>query len=95
VIAQRRENPADRRESGPPDTDRVPATAALGISFEMMADIDSVAEDVVPHQEINPSPDLQLQCVLARSGQKGLVFNLDIEGVETPEWVRWIDDLHK
>jgi uncharacterized RmlC-like cupin family protein len=49
----------------------------------------------VPHQEINPSPDLQLQCVLARSGQKGLVFNLDIEGVETPELVRWIDDLHK
>jgi uncharacterized RmlC-like cupin family protein len=49
----------------------------------------------VPHQEINPSPDLQLQCVLARSGQKGLVFNLEIEGVETPELVRWIDDLHK
>jgi len=47
-----------------------------------------------PHQEINPSPDLQLQCVLARSGE-GLVSNLDIEGVETPELVRWIDDLHK
>jgi len=39
----------------------------------------------VPHQEINPSPDLQLQCVLARSGQSGLVYNLDIEGVETPD----------
>src|ERR1700677_834028 len=49
----------------------------------------------VPHQEINPSPALQLQCVFARSGQKGLVFNLEIEGVETPELVRWIDDLHK
>jgi uncharacterized RmlC-like cupin family protein len=49
----------------------------------------------VPHQEINPSADLQLQCVLARSGQKGLVFNLDIEDVEIPELVRWIDDLHK
>ncbi len=48
----------------------------------------------VPHQEINPSSDLQLQCVLARSGE-GLVFNLDIEGVETPELIRWIDDLHK
>ena len=48
----------------------------------------------VPHQEINPSPDLQLKCVLARSGD-GLVYNLDIEGVETPELVRWIDDLHK
>ena len=49
----------------------------------------------VPHQEINPSPDLQLQCVLARSGQSGLVYNLDIEGVETPELIRWIDDLHQ
>ncbi len=38
---------------------------------------------------------VQLQCVLTRSGQNGLVFNLDIEGVETPELVRWIDDLHK
>ena len=49
----------------------------------------------VPHQEINASEDLQLHCVLARSGQAGLVFNLDIEPVEIPEPVRWIDDLHK
>ena len=48
----------------------------------------------VPHQEINASDNLQLQCVLARSGQTGLVFNLDIQPVEAPEWVRWIDDLH-
>jgi uncharacterized RmlC-like cupin family protein len=48
----------------------------------------------VPHQEINASDDLQLHCVLARSGQSGLVYNLDIEAVETPEPVRWIDDLH-
>jgi uncharacterized RmlC-like cupin family protein len=49
----------------------------------------------VPHQEINASEDLQLHCVLTRSGQQGLVVNLDIEAVETPELVRWIDDLHK
>jgi uncharacterized RmlC-like cupin family protein len=49
----------------------------------------------VPHQEINASADLQLHCVLARSGQTGLVVNLDIEPVETPELIRWIDDLHK
>jgi uncharacterized RmlC-like cupin family protein len=48
----------------------------------------------VPHQEINASANLQLHCVLARSGQTGLVFNLDIEPAETPELVRWIDDLH-
>jgi uncharacterized RmlC-like cupin family protein len=49
----------------------------------------------VPHQEINASEDLQLRCVLARSGQTGLVYNLDIEPSEVPELVRWIDDLHK
>jgi uncharacterized RmlC-like cupin family protein len=49
----------------------------------------------VPHQEINASDDLQLQCVLARSGQQGLVINVDIEAVEVPELIRWIDDLHK
>ena len=49
----------------------------------------------VPHQEINASEDLQLHCVLARSGQTGLVYNLDIEPVETPEPIRWIDDLQK
>jgi uncharacterized RmlC-like cupin family protein len=48
----------------------------------------------VPHQEINASEDLQLHCVLARSGQTGLVFNLDIEPAESPELIRWIDDLH-
>src|SRR4029077_10481585 len=49
----------------------------------------------VPHQEINASEDVQLDCVLARSGQQGLVVNLDIDPVEVPELVRWIDDLHK
>ena len=49
----------------------------------------------VPHQEINASEDLQLHCVLARSGQTGLVYNLDIEPVEVPQLVRWIDDLHR
>ncbi|MGA3158262.1 MAG: cupin domain-containing protein [Steroidobacteraceae bacterium] len=48
----------------------------------------------VPHQEINGSENLQLHCVLARSGQTGLVYNLDIEPAEVPELVRWIDDLH-
>jgi uncharacterized RmlC-like cupin family protein len=49
----------------------------------------------VPHQEINASDDLQLRCVLARNGQKGLVVNLDIEAVDTPQLIRWIDDLHR
>jgi uncharacterized RmlC-like cupin family protein len=49
----------------------------------------------VPHQEMNASEDVQLECVLARSGQQGLVINLSIEAVETPELIRWIDDLHR
>ncbi len=49
----------------------------------------------VPHQEINASDDLALHCVLARSGQQGLVVNLDIEAVQAPELIRWIDDLHE
>ncbi|MBV8741106.1 MAG: cupin domain-containing protein [Sinobacteraceae bacterium] len=48
----------------------------------------------VPHQEINATESV-LHCVLARSGQQGLVVNLDIEPVEVPELVRWIDDLHR
>jgi uncharacterized RmlC-like cupin family protein len=49
----------------------------------------------VPHQEINASDEKSLHCVLARSGQQGLVVNLDITPVEMPEVVRWIDDLHR
>ena len=49
----------------------------------------------VPHQEINALPGDPLDCVLVRSGQDPVVVNLDIEPVEEPEEVRWIDDIHK
>jgi uncharacterized RmlC-like cupin family protein len=49
----------------------------------------------VPHQEINASADEALSCVLVRSGQVPVVVNLDIEPVEQPEAVHWVDDLHK
>ena len=48
----------------------------------------------VPHQEINGSSDATLSCVLVRSGQDNVVVNLDIEGVDAPALVQWIDDLH-
>ena len=48
----------------------------------------------VPHQEINASPDEPLSCVLCRSGQDPVVVNLDIPMVESPETVRWVDDIH-
>ncbi|HKX11049.1 MAG TPA: cupin domain-containing protein [Stellaceae bacterium] len=49
----------------------------------------------VPHQEINANPNEPLDCVLVRSGQEPVVVNLDIPVVETPEEVRWIDNIHK
>jgi len=49
----------------------------------------------VPHQEINASRDEILECVLVRSGQEPVVVNLDIEPVEKPEEVLWIDPIHR
>jgi uncharacterized RmlC-like cupin family protein len=49
----------------------------------------------VPHQEINASPSEPLECVLVRSDQEAVVVNLDIEAVEKPEAVAWIDPIHK
>ena len=48
----------------------------------------------VPHQEINASAGEPLSCVLVRSGQEPVVVNLDIEAVEAPENVFWVDPLH-
>ncbi|MDO9415945.1 cupin domain-containing protein [Pararhizobium sp.] len=49
----------------------------------------------VPHQEINASRDEVLECVLVRSGQDPVVVNLEIEPVEAPEDVAWIDPIHR
>jgi uncharacterized RmlC-like cupin family protein len=40
----------------------------------------------------SPGP---LECVLVRSGQEPVVVNLEIEGAESPETVRWIDPIHR
>jgi uncharacterized RmlC-like cupin family protein len=48
----------------------------------------------VPHQEINALADQPLECVLVRSGQEPIVVNLEIPTAETPEEVRWVDDIH-
>jgi uncharacterized RmlC-like cupin family protein len=48
----------------------------------------------VPHQEINADPNAELECVLVRSGQDPVVVNLDIEPVEAPESVPWVDPIH-
>jgi uncharacterized RmlC-like cupin family protein len=49
----------------------------------------------VPHQEINASTDETLECVLMRSGNEAVVVNLDIDPVETPSTVAWVDPIHK
>src|SRR5215216_2407859 len=49
----------------------------------------------VPHQEINASADEPLECVVVRSDNEAVVVNLDIEPVEKPEHVPWIDPIHK
>jgi uncharacterized RmlC-like cupin family protein len=49
----------------------------------------------VPHQEINASADEVLECVLIRSDSETVVINLDIEAVDDPETVPWIDPIHK
>jgi uncharacterized RmlC-like cupin family protein len=49
----------------------------------------------VPHQEINASTDEPLECVVVRSDKEAVVVNLDIEPVEKPEQVPWIDPIHK
>ncbi|MEN2980951.1 cupin domain-containing protein [Tistrella bauzanensis] len=49
----------------------------------------------VPHQEINAAADEPLECVLVRSDQEPVVVNLDIEPVEKPETVKWIDPIHR
>lgn len=48
----------------------------------------------VPHQEINASTDEPLECVLVRSDSEAVVVNLDIEPVEKPDTVHWIDPIH-
>ena len=49
----------------------------------------------VPHQEINASTSETLECVLVRSDNEAVVVNLDIEPVEKPEAVHWVDPIHR
>lgn len=48
----------------------------------------------VPHQEINASSAEPLECVLVRNDQDPIVVNLEIDAVERPEEVRWVDPHH-
>jgi len=50
----------------------------------------------VPHQEINADPGAPLECVLVRSDNEAVVVNLpNVDPVEPPEEVYWVDPIHK
>ena len=50
----------------------------------------------VPHQEINADPSQPLDCVLVRSDNEAVVVNItDVEPVEKPETVHWVDPIHR
>jgi uncharacterized RmlC-like cupin family protein len=63
------------------DTVTIDAKASSGPHHH--GDLESViyVPPCVPHQEINASDEAQLHCVIARSGQRGLVVNFDITPV--------------
>ena len=49
----------------------------------------------VPHQEINADPEQVLECVLVRSDNEAVVVNItDVDPVEPPESVYWVDPIH-
>lgn len=49
----------------------------------------------VPHQEINALKEEALECVLMRSDGEAVAVNLpDVEPVEAPEDVKWVDPTH-
>ena len=43
----------------------------------------------MPHQELNASDTEDLHCALVRSGPEEIVVNLDIKGVDSPEWIEF------
>jgi uncharacterized RmlC-like cupin family protein len=50
----------------------------------------------VLHQEINADPSQTLECVLVRSDNEPVVVNItDVEPVEKPEAVYWVDPIHR
>ena len=48
----------------------------------------------VPHQEINASENEPLRCMLVRSDSEAIAISLDIDEVEKPETVHWVDPTH-
>src|SRR6266478_4034441 len=80
-------------------TVHIHANAKTGAHLEYVAEANPgdfiFIPPYVPHQEINASSGETLECVLVRSDNEAVVVNLDIEPVEKPEEIRWIDPIHK
>ena len=58
-----------------------------------MADVPTQLRDL--YQKHAPSRDEVLECVLVRSDGEAVAINLDIEPVEKPETVLWVDPVHR
>ena len=78
---------AARRACAGASTCNSPPRPAPAISF--------FVPPYVQHQEINASTDEVLECVLVRSDGQAIAINLDIEPVEKPETVLWVDPIHR
>lgn len=79
-------------EAGPGDFIYVPPY--VPVCF--LANSPTGSADTVKHQEINASADEKLECVLMRSDQEAVAINLpDVEPVEKPTTVKWIDPTHR
>jgi hypothetical protein len=47
-------------------------------------------------QEVNANPNETRECVLVRSDNEAVVVNItDVDPVEKPETVYWVDPIHK
>ncbi len=79
-------------EAGPGDFIYVPPYVPVFIVLQIL--VNSLTYNV-QHQEINASADEKLECVLMRSDSEAIAVNLpDVEPVEKPETVKWIDPTH-
>ncbi len=80
-------------------TDKIKGTANEGIGKAKQGIGEATGSDKMKGegavQEINASRDEVLECVLVRSDGEAVAINLDIEPVEKPRTVLWVDPVHR
>ena len=100
IHAQRQDRRPSSRAAGERDLRRARAGRACAGATQLEFVAEAGPGDFiyvppyVPHQEINASADEPLECVLVRCDNEAVAVNLDIEPVEKPENVHWVDPTH-